>query len=399
MSAAGRSTRLTVEKLTAAVGRGRRPLAELDGELEPLVVPEDRQTGRLPGQEPFRDGADDVLGRLHRDAVDRDDHVAAWTERNPRELLLRAAALDPDLGGRAAGDDSLDGRAFVYGVAEVLRETRGQGLGRDAEPGIAHLSALDQLLHRAARGVDRHREADPLGVAGVAVDLRVDADHAPASVEHGAAGVPAVDRCVGLDRVDEVVARGQGGDGALRRRDDADAQRALVPEWAADRRYGLADNDVGGVAEGDDGQVMIGRPNLQKADIVVDVPADDARLGAVAVPELDEDGARRLGRRGRIAFAGRRDHMGVREDVAVGGDDEAGALRRVGGREAVVRPEERNERDHARGALAVDLSWVEIVARKRLRFGVLVDRIVRRGRRARGRENDGLRRAPGADPP
>ena len=121
-------------------------------------------------------------------------------------------------------------------------------------------------------------------------------------------------------------------------------------------------------------------------------------LHAVAVPELDEDGACRLGRRGRIAFAGRRDHVRVREDVAVGGDDEAGALRRVGGREAVVRAEEGDERDDAGRALAVDRGGVEIVARKRLCFGVLVDRVVRRRRRARGREDDGPRRALSSDP-
>ena len=35
---------------------------------------------------------------------------------------------------------------------------------------------------------------------------------------------------------------------------------------------------------------MLGRLDLQDADVVEDVPADDARLDPVAVPELDVDG-------------------------------------------------------------------------------------------------------------
>ena len=41
----------------------------------------------------------------------------------------------------------------------------------------------------------------PSAVPGSALDLRVDADHAPARVEERPAGVAAVDRGIGLDRV------------------------------------------------------------------------------------------------------------------------------------------------------------------------------------------------------
>jgi len=70
----------------------------------------------------------------------------------------------------------------------------------------------------------------------------------------------------------------------------------------------------------------------------------------------------------------------VGEDVTVRGDDEAGALGRVRRRDGVVRAEQGQERDDAGGALSVDRGGIEVVARKRLRLCVLVDRVCGRGR-------------------
>jgi hypothetical protein len=60
-----------------------------------------------------------------------------------------------------------------------------------------------------------------------------------------------------------------------------------------------------------------------QADVVVEIPADDLRLGAVAVGELDEE---MIGRPHARRPAGVRDHVRVRQHVALGRDDEAGAL-------------------------------------------------------------------------
>ena len=92
-------------------------------------------------------------------------------------------------------------------------------------------------------GVRRDREADAVVAAGVALDLRVDADHLALEVEQRAAGVAVVDRRVGLDRVvdREVVRRGHL---AVERADDAARDRVLEAERAADRDDAVADLDV-----------------------------------------------------------------------------------------------------------------------------------------------------------
>ncbi len=110
----------------------------------------------------------------------------------------------------------------------------------------SHLSAGEQLSHRPPHGVDRHGEADALAPTGVAADLRVDPDHPAATVQQRAAGVAVVDRGVGLDRVRQVVLGRDRRDRASRGRDDADRERVLVAERAADRGHGLADDDVRG---------------------------------------------------------------------------------------------------------------------------------------------------------
>jgi hypothetical protein len=69
---------------------------------------------------------------------------------------------------------------------------------------------------------------------------------------------------------------------------------------------------------------MVGRIHLDQADVVVDVPAHDLRRDAITVLELDEQ---LVGGRDPAAPVARvRDHVGVREDVALRRDDEARAL-------------------------------------------------------------------------
>src|SRR4029079_16476448 len=96
----------------------------------------------------------------------------------------------------------------------------------DAELGCLDLPRLGQLPQRALDRVDRDGEADALEAGGAAAgaDLSVDADHAAASVDEGAARVAVFDWRVGLDGVDEVVAGGQRGDRAADGRDDADGE-------------------------------------------------------------------------------------------------------------------------------------------------------------------------------
>jgi hypothetical protein len=90
-----------------------------------------------------------------------------------------------------------------------------------------------------------------LGETRIRADLRVDPDHATACVEERPARVPPVDGCVDLNGVRELVDRRQGRERAPDRRDDADRERALVPERASDGRDGIADRDRRRVPERD----------------------------------------------------------------------------------------------------------------------------------------------------
>jgi hypothetical protein len=200
-------------------------------------------------------------------------------------------------------------------------------------------------------------------------------------------------RRVRLDRVDQVVAGGEGRDRAADRRDDADREGVGVAEGAADRRHGLADDDAVGVAERHGGEGMVGRVDADHADVVEQVVADDLRADAVAVGELDVDRARRADRAGR-ALAGRGDHVRARQDRPVLGDDEAGALARPGVGQ-VRRVEVRDDRHDPGEALSVELGGLEAVADERL--GGEHGGVVGSGRRLLAYDDRLLR--PGVEPP
>ena len=144
--------------------------------------------------------------------------------------------------------------------------------------------------------------------------------------------------------------RGQRRDRAPRRRDDADRERRLLAERAADRRDRLADGHRGRVAERDRGErVRFGSTWSTPTSSNRSQPTIFAG-DALAVAELDEDLVRALRRRRRSSrLAGVRDHVRVREDVAVVRDDEARALAR---RRSRMLAEERVDRDDAVRALA-----------------------------------------------
>ena len=177
-----------------------------------------------------------------------------------------------------------------------------------------------------------------------------------------------VDRRVGLDRVDEVVAARQRGDRAPDRRDDADRERVGVAERAADRGDGLRRRPPGSSRRAAPGR-------------------------ARAAP--DRRGSRRRRRRGRSRrrspARGRRPRTRRRRCAPASPcpsatcgwpavvitwalvrisarrtDDEARALgrARVGN---VARVEVRDDRDDPRRAAAEDLGRLEAVAGERLR--------------------------------
>ena len=209
---------------------------------------------------------------------DRDDHVAAAPERRAQQLLTRRHRVEPGRGAGAVRRHGHHDSAVPDGVTQPRRHGRDQVLRLDADVGIGDAAGGDQLQHRPPRGVDRHREPDAVGGTRVAANLRVDADHPALRVEQRPTGVAVVDRRIRLDRVHEVVVRRrQRVDRPADRRDDADAQRADVAERAADRGDGLADLGRSRIAERDGRERVGGRIDLDQADVVEDVPADDRR--------------------------------------------------------------------------------------------------------------------------
>ena len=190
---------------------------------------------------------------------------------------------------------------------------RGDFLDGDAEVGVLDLAARDQRVGDRANRVRRDREPDADVGAGVAGDLRVDADHLAGRVEERAAGVAVVDRGVGLDRVvdRELVQRLHL---AVECADDAARHGLLEAERAADRNDRITDLHARRVPEADRMEDRRRRVDLDHGEVGRRVGADDRSVVGVAVPEPDRDRVRVF------------DDMIVRDDVPVRIDHEPGAL-------------------------------------------------------------------------
>ena len=126
---------------------------------------------------------------------------------------------------------------------EPVGELRVERLCGDADVGVLAVPLARSWSSERFTRSDRDREPDPLVASARGpelVNLLVDPDHAAVGVEQRPARVPGVDRGVGLDRALDVEL-GQRLDRAVGGRDDADGQRVVLAERAADRRDRLAD--------------------------------------------------------------------------------------------------------------------------------------------------------------
>src|SRR5690606_29120035 len=122
--------------------------------------------------------------------------------------------------------------------------------------------------------------------------------------------------------LDEVVI-GAGADVAAARRDDAGRDRAAEAERIADGHDPVADAHLAVIGEGDIGKLAVGI-DLQHGKVGALVGADQLGLQLRAVIENDGEALAAL------------DDVVVGDDVAVGGDDEARALRQRAGALAVA---------------------------------------------------------------
>src|SRR6266511_301595 len=129
-----------------------------------------------------------------------------------------------------------------------------------------------------------------------------------------------------------------------------------------------------------------GRVDPDQADVVVDVPAYDLGRDPVDIVELHVQVVG--GPDGRIR-AGIRDHVRVREDVALRRDHEARTLRLLGRIDS--RAEDGEDGDDAGRALCVDLRRIEALADQRLRSRACRRRQRRRIGQSLGVDDDSLR--------
>ena len=123
-------------------------------------------------------------------------------------------------------------------------------------------------------------------------------------------------------------------------------------------------------------RAQVRRIDPDQADVIEEIPADEVRLDAITIGELDIEMLSSVNAR---ALAGVRDHVRIRQDVALRGDDEARSLRlrgRGGGRIAEIG---ENRHDPGR-PLRENLLRVETLARQRT--GVRGRRCRQRRRRA-----------------
>src|SRR5262249_23309893 len=269
-----------------------RQFTECDGEGLLLALAPYRQ---------FRGGArrhaadlpGEISGVFDRVAVDRHDHVTGH---------------DAGFGGRAVRLRVRDQRALRGLETEIVGDFGGDGLGLHADPAAADLAVVLELSNDRLHGRSGDGKGDAYRAARGGKDGGIDADHVAVDVEGRAAGIAFVDRRIDLN---EVVVR-PGPDVATTGRDDTGGHRAAEAERISDRGHPVADAR-GRVREVGGGEIAAAI-DLDQGDVGTRVGAD--HLGGVGLTVIGR----------HLDGAGLIDHVVIGHGVAVGSDEEAGAL-------------------------------------------------------------------------
>ena len=235
-------------------------------------------------------------------------------------IYLRNDVVDLQAGflSRAVRGDGLDGCAAGQAI---LLGLVADGQHGDADEGLFDVAVFNDALHNAVDLIDGNGKADVInggaGRGGRAGILGVgNANHLAIHIEQGAAGVAGVDGTVGLDQVHG----GAGGHGDLPIQGTDNTGgfgEGQLTQGVADGHHAVAHVQLVGVANDHGGQA--GGIDLQHGYIVALVIADELGVILGAVVGGDGDGG--------CAF----NHVVVGQDIAVIGEDEAGACRRAGG--------------------------------------------------------------------
>src|SRR6266699_2240878 len=238
-------------------------------------------------------------------AADDTRQLARIRYRFAVELENDVAGFHAGLFRGAAFLDRIDEGTRRPGKTERLGEFLRNFLDHDADSSAADTAGLAQLVLHLHGDVDGDGEGQSHETAGAAVDLRIDSHDFAAHVEQRPAGIPRVDRDVGLNEGNEVLLRQAAAFGA----DNARGDGAVKAERRADRDDPFADFEPVRIAHPYGGQP--GGVDLDQREIGASVRADDASLEFALVGQANGDLIRGV------------HYVRVGENVAVGTDDEA----------------------------------------------------------------------------
>src|SRR6267143_2404686 len=240
--------------------------AELDADVHLLAAAIDSDVHRVARAFAIED---DVDIELTRDllAVDGDDDIAADVNAAHAGLYQAITAANPGGGGGAAGSGDFNEQAFLNRQVQRFTEPAANGQGLHAKESAMNATVGDEVVGDVLRGVDGDGEADPGSRSAGRIDGGVDADHFTVRIDERAAGVAAIDGCVGLD---SFVDKGglAGLHGAAQGADDAGSERGLETERIADGKNFLAHLQCGGVAEREGDKFLSLGIDLDQSDVV-----------------------------------------------------------------------------------------------------------------------------------
>jgi hypothetical protein len=218
-----------------------------------------------------------VAGRQFGDAREQRGRIARRLAVDLDHDVLR---VDAGTIRRSAAHDAANGDAALGRPRSIARLIH----GLDAEPAARHLAILDDLLQHVAGDRYRDREADADRAAGLREDHAVDADQVAGRIDERAAGVPEIDRSIGLDEVLEAV---YAEVVAPECADDSGRHRVAKAERIAYREHGVADAHAVDCAERDRREIV--PVCLQHSDVGFGIGAADMRRdpSPVVKHELD----------------------------------------------------------------------------------------------------------------
>ena len=167
-----------------------------------------------------------------------------------------------------------------------------------------------EIADHLARNADGHGEGVAGEVARLGINSRVDAHQFAARVDECATAVARVDGRIGLDeRLDLVAVRTARHDAAALGADDARRDGRVQVERVADGQHPFAHLELLGVAEGKRLEIL--GLDLDQGDVRAGIGADD--LGGELTIVVER----------HLQLVGVLNHVVVRYDVPIGGDDHA----------------------------------------------------------------------------